>query len=397
MTTIAIANQKGGCGKTTTAINLSACLAKKGQRVLLIDMDPQGHASLGLGQHSEDCDGLYEVLLHDAKIKDVVQNNVYPDVDLIPATISLAAVEHLLNDFSDKDKQLTFHLETLAESQRYDFIIIDCPPQLSLLAFNAFHAAERILIPVDMSIYALEGIDRLADTIDLISEKYQRDIPINILPTMVDYRTRFTKLILDEISERFQDKVITTPIHYTTRIKEAAFKGQPVIEYKYDSLASSDYSRLADNYIRLSSSARVLMAGTYQHIAELLPDSALEKPIEQKEPAKDMPEAINDKLSTVEQETTENTKLTLTYKYIKGQDLKIAGDFNNWIPDHNITTQQVNGLIHKILNVAPGTYQYRLIVDGKWIKDPHNSQQVLNSYGELNSLLKVETSQFEIA
>jgi len=395
MTTIAIANQKGGCGKTTTAINLSACLAKKGQRVLLIDMDPQGHASLGLGQHSEDCDGLYEVLLHDAEINDVIQKDVYPGIDLIPATISLAAVEHLLNDFNDKDKQLTFHLETLLNSESYDFTIIDCPPQLSLLAFNAFHAAERILIPVDMSIYALEGIDRLADTINLISEKYQRDIPINILPTMVDYRTRFTKLILDEISERFQDKVITTPIHYTTRIKEAAFKGLPIIEYEYNSLASSDYSRLADNYIRLCSSSRVLMADTYQRIAELL-QNAEEKPGEETPVATDN---NANTANTIKQETSTSTstKLTLTYKYVKGQDLKIAGDFNNWIPDHNVVSQQVNGLIHKVLNVAPGTYQYRLIIDGKWIKDPHNSQQILNSYGELNSLLKVEAPQLVIA
>ena len=165
MMTIAIANQKGGCGKTTTAINLAACLGQQQQRVLLIDMDPQGHASLGMGLQCKDRWGLYEVLMFEAEINDVIIPGVSKGVDIIPATISLAAAEQLLSNLSKKDLQLLLHLEELETD--YDYIILDCPPQLGLLSFNALRAADQLIIPLEMSSFALDGVERLSDTLAL--------------------------------------------------------------------------------------------------------------------------------------------------------------------------------------------------------------------------------------
>ena len=160
MNIIAIANQKGGCGKTTTAINLAASLGEKGLRTLLIDADPQGHASLGIGQRLQEEPGLYEVFALDFPISKAIIQDVCERVDLIPATISLAAIEHVLADMPQRERQLHNHLETLGTT--YDYVIIDCPPALGLLSINAIRAANRILVPIDMSLFAIDGIERLS-------------------------------------------------------------------------------------------------------------------------------------------------------------------------------------------------------------------------------------------
>ena len=379
MTTIAIANQKGGCGKTTTAINLAACLGREKQRVLLVDMDPQGHASLGLGQQCVDEPGLYEVFIHDIEISEAVIAGVVDHVDLLPATISLAAVEHLLGDFSDKDRQLQYHLDSLLTKREYDFIIIDCPPQLGLLSFNALRASDLVLVPLEMSLFSLDGMERLTDTLDLIREKYDIDIPIRILPTMIDYRTRFTSLVLDEIRQRFPDVIIDTPAHYTVRIKEAAYRGKPVIDHAPASPVADDYRKLARVIIDSVKPARVMLADTYNRIAELLAEAA----------AANEQNGQTDKPAPAPAASASAQTVTLSFSGYDDQEVKIAGDFNSWIPDHNVETRVDDGVIKKILNIEPGEYQYRLVIDGKWQKDPGNPKQVINTYGEINSVLRI--------
>lgn len=400
MTIIAVANQKGGCGKTTTAINLSACLGKKDQRVLLVDMDPQGHASLGLGEHCEDLAGLYEVFLHDAELDEVVLPNVVQGVDLAPATISLAAVEHLLADIPKRERQLAMHLEQLPK--KYDFIIIDCPPTLGLLAFNALRAADQVLIPLEMSVFALDGIDRLCETITLVEDKYDLDIPVRILPTLVDYRTRFSYNMLNEVRDRFKEQLLPVTIHYTVRLKEAAQKGMPVIDYAPFSPAAQDYDKLAEYYIQGYESAfreKVIAALDQTNNPPSTgpaEKTAQEKPHIMANPAGTSTSAAansgdnNGKGAVTSSEKKDRQIVTLTFGTMDCADIQIAGDFNDWQPDHGVETRIVNGVLQKILSVKPGAYQYRLIVDGKWQEDPDNPLQVTNDYGEINSLLRVQ-------
>lgn len=387
MMTIAIANQKGGCGKTTTAINLAACLGQRQQRVLLIDMDPQGHASLGLGLQCEDKQGLYEVLMRETEINDVIIPDVSRGVDMVPATISLAAVEQLLADFYKKDQQLLLHLEGVADN--YDFTIIDCPPQLGILSFNALRAADQLIVPLEMSSFALDGLARLFDTITLLREQFSTDIPVCILPTMVDYRTRFTSIIMDEIRERFRDEVIAAPVHYTVRIKEAAYHGKAIIDYEPDSPAANDYWLLCEAILAGRSPALAVTQQRFDHL-----NKTAEPPEINPVPARDLSHdksldipAPSNILSANNDEDTQTVILQFNDTDIR--TLQIAGEFNNWIPDANVVTRREDGIIKKILQIQPGQYQYRLIINGKWQKDANNPQQTPNEYGETNSLLEV--------
>lgn len=376
MTVIAVANQKGGCGKTTTAINLAACLGQKGQRVLLIDMDPQGHASLGLGMRCEDIPGLYEVFAGESTLDDVVLPEVVPGVDVVPATISLAASEHLLEDENQRDRQLSRHLE--AVRHRYHYMVIDCPPALGFLSVNALRAADQVLIPIEMSLFALDGIDRLCETVALLREKYHVDLPIRVVPTLVDNRTRLTRQFLRQIWERFADEVSPVMVHYTVRLKEAVVAGKPIIEFDPSSPAATQYMRLADEVIDgLGERRRAIDAPT--------------DPSRRVEPAGVFIDASYRPESAVATAIGDDRRQRVILRlpgYARHQVL-VAGDFNDWVPDQDVETRVHGDLLEKILVVAPGLYQYRLIVDGKWMDDPVNPARIPNHVGGHNSLLRV--------
>jgi len=250
MNIIAIANQKGGCGKTTTAINLAAELGKRDEQVLLIDMDPQGHASLGLGVSDRDLPGLYEVFSDELSFYDVVLSDVVPGVDLLPANITLAAVEPLLTGQPGRERQLLEQLEKPGEL--YDHVLIDCPPSLGLLSVNALRAAGQILAPVEASVFALDGIRQLHEITRLLCEKYQYHLPIRVLPVMFDSHTRFAQTILTQIRDQLPVGLSGVQIRHTVRAREAAWFGKPLIDYAPHSTAAQDFQRLADEILAAS-------------------------------------------------------------------------------------------------------------------------------------------------
>jgi len=394
MTIIAIANQKGGCGKTTTAINLAACLGRRDNRVLLIDMDPQGHASLGLGQRCEDMAGLYEVFVQDATLKEVIRREVAAGVDLVPATISLAAVEHLLTDIPSRERQLTLHLDQIHDD--YDFVIIDCPPTLGMLSFNALRAADMALVPMEISRFSLDGVIRLQESIELLANRYDLKIPLLVLPSLVDYRTRFARETLAEMKTRYRDEILPVHIHTTIRLKEAAWEGKPVIDHAPRSLAAADFQALAECIVERTRSAHfakdLTILGDHpprNYPLQVIPqeDASASDSTDNHKPA--------DAATTDRGQHCRNQArhITLSFGDIASTDIKIAGDFNDWVPDKQVETRLHHGIITKTLKLGPGAYQYRLIIDGQWQEDATNPNQAINMYGEINSILKVEEQE----
>ncbi|MEM9418060.1 MAG: AAA family ATPase [Planctomycetota bacterium] len=248
MRTIAIINQKGGCGKTTTSINLAAVLALKGHRTLLVDMDPQSHCALGLAVPETQIErSTADLLRHgldgSMSVGDITWQ-ISRGLDLAPSSMDLAAMEQQLAAAPDKDRRLVQVLSTVQD--KYDFCIIDCPPSIGLLTFNALRAADEVLIPVETGYFAMQGSVRQEQTIDMLVRRVGHKVRFRVLPTMYDVRTKLAREILSELKKHFAERVLPLVINFNSKLKEAASFGQPITEYDAASRGMQDFEALAE-------------------------------------------------------------------------------------------------------------------------------------------------------
>lgn len=361
MRIIAIANQKGGCGKTTTAVNLSASLALLGYKILLIDFDPQAHASLGLNI-SKDIT-IYDVLSKLTKYKVSLGKIITPisnNFDLVPSNILLSTIEQELSDEISREARLA---ETLSDFKSdYDFCFIDCPPNLGLLTINAIRASNEVIIPTEAGRFAVEGVKKIIEIIDLIKNRLNHSVKHRILVTMFDSRLRHSFVVLDTINNVFKNNLFNTIIHVNVKLQESQSKGLSAI-------AHDKYSRGAKDYLSLAREITVVKTKDKAEMEGML-DSAIER---------EVPKFIS---------------IDFNLLAPQAEDVHIVGDFNNWTKSEaSRLSKDGNNSGAWTINIPlkAGAYRYKFIVDNVWMEDPLNSRHEKNSFGGIDSLIEVES------
>lgn len=246
---IAIANQKGGVGKTTTSINLSSCIAAKGEKVLVVDIDPQGNTTSGYGIEKNDLDNtIYELMLGDCSIEDCIIKDVIENISILPSNVNLAAAEIELIGVDKKEYILKNEIDWVKD--RYDYIIIDCPPSLSLLTVNAMTTADSVLVPIQCEYYALEGLSQLIHTVNLVKERLNPNLEMEgVVFTMYDSRTNLSAQVVENVKSHLNQKVYRTVIPRNIRLAEAPSYGQPINIYDPKSAGAESYLALAEEVI----------------------------------------------------------------------------------------------------------------------------------------------------
>ncbi len=356
MRVVALANQKGGCGKTTAAVNLAVALGRMGQRVLLIDNDPQGHASLGLGYTDRDFSlstyDLYltsDILVEDARVI------IGPYLDLIPAGIELSTVEPRLAGVESGETRLR---QTLRRSEMpYDVVVMDCPPSVGMLTFNALVASGEILVPMDTSSFSRQAVAKLLETLAVLRERRGHELVMRLLLSNCDLRSRFARAFRDELAETFGASLLETVIHPTVRVREAAAVGCSVLEYDPQSRASRDFQALAREFVGQEAD---LSVSALDHWTALLRG----------------PEV-----------GTEGVRFVVDFA--RADEVRVTGSFNKWSTVGTSMYRREDGRWECLLPIAPGDHEYRFIVDGVWLPDPHNETCVVNEFGGSNSLVSV--------
>jgi chromosome partitioning protein len=377
MRIITVANQKGGCGKTTTAVNLSASLADNGKKVLLIDLDPQSHATLGLNIKADL--SMYNVLSklthRKAKLETIIQK-VGDNFDIAPSSVVLSALEQELSGEIGRESRLW---ETLMDfAKTYDYVIIDCPPNLGLLTINAIRATDEIIVPVEASRFALEGLGQLIDIMSLIQDRLNHVVTYRVLVVNFDSRLRHSFTMLEKIKTTFKSKMFSTIIHVNVKLKEAQNEGTHILAYDKYCRGTKDYFSLSRELLTAERDGATISAA--MPVAEVLKTVKKEK-VDLKQR---MEEILKDELPKFKM-----TEVDLTLKAPDAQSVYVAGDFNNWKTDDTTMMQKVDGTWKLKVSLPAGRYRYRFVKDGEWIEDPSNANHALNPYGQMDSLIEV--------
>jgi chromosome partitioning protein len=450
MRTIAIINQKGGCGKTTTSINLAACLARLGQKTLLVDMDPQGHCGVGLAVPEDQIERtVLDALIEEsdgkpAKVSEIVWQ-IASEFDLAPSNIKLAAFEQLFAGRDGREDRLAKALAGVKNT--YQWCIIDCPPSVGLITFNALKACDEVVVPVETGYFSLHGLAKMMETLEVMKDRCGRDILIRVLPTLYDTRTKLAREVLSELRAKFRDYLMESTVNFNTKLKEAASFGQPITEYDPGSRGYKDFVNLARELMghrpvdleptptetlsrpaELVQRARQLaQLANYQFGRGTVPaptgpaaQPTEVKPMKTSGPATvsrasemgldDLDHSINNngggvatlaapaKPKTTAQKIEEfygvkqvGDEVMFAARFENAKKVLIAGDFNNWSPMSTpMITAGNPGVWTSRLPLQPGRYRYRFVVDGKWMTDPNNSYVETNQFGELNNVVEVD-------
>ncbi|MFH1429847.1 MAG: AAA family ATPase [Candidatus Margulisiibacteriota bacterium] len=351
MPVISVINQKGGCGKTTTAVNLSAALAANRKKVLLIDMDSQGHAALALGVSADHKSTIFDALDFDIDkpIKDViVELSSY--LHIVPSNIFLCALEQKLAGRAGREDRLQEKLTKLRRS--YDYVIIDCPPSLGLLTINALIASQKLIVPVDTSMFSLHGIEKLQETVNMLRSQLGHRLELFGCATMFDNRTKYAKVFINKLREIFGKNLYQTTIPRTIKLREAVDAGTSIIDYSPASKGAHAYLSLAAEILKIDQAKTV-------------------------------------KLFKSKHRQRDKKETTFTLSETKARIVQLAGEFNNWDPARTPLKEEYKGNWTVAFPLTAGSYQYKYVVDGLWIPDPRNNNVMETELGGVNSVIVV--------
>jgi chromosome partitioning protein len=448
MRTIAIINQKGGCGKTTTSINLAACMARLGHKTLLVDIDPQGHCGIGLAVPEDQIERtIYDTMIEEvdgkpAKVSEIVWQ-IATDFDLAPSNIKLAGFEQVFAGRAGREDRLLRALTEVKSS--YEWCIIDCPPSVGLLTFNALRACDEVIVPVETGYFSLHGLAKMMETLEVLRDRCTKEINIRVLPTLYDTRTKLAREVLSELRSKFREYLMESTVNFNTKLKEAASFGQPITEYDPGSRGYKDFVNLS----------RELMGHRPVDVMET-PNEKLSRPAELVQRAKQLAQLTNfqfgrnsvasngngggagtatatataaatttmaplaasqsssngngngngtgARIASLEAEVLKTTdqkieefygvkqvgdEVVFAARFEDAKKVLIAGDFNNWSPMSTPMLMTGNGQWRMKLPLMPGRYRYRFIVDGKWVTDPNNKYIETNEFGDMNNIVEV--------
>lgn len=405
MRIISVANQKGGCGKTTTAVNLSASLAQNSRRVLLLDLDPQAHATLGLNIKSDL--SIYNVLSklanHKARLQDILQK-VGPNFDMAPSSLVLSTLEQEMAGEIGRESRLFDILQNFSGS--YDYCIIDCPPNLGILTVNAIRASEEIIVPVEASRFSLEGLSLLISIVNLVNERLNHKVSFKVLVTNFDSRLRHSFTMLEWIQKSFKANLFGTIVHVNVKLNEAQNQGTHVFNYDKYCRGAKDYYSLAREIITIDAGGAVKQPAAVTHEMPSLenvpapekktaaaPTSRIAKAIKEvEESASDKPVDMERVMSArIKDEGPLMKEVTFSYAAPEAKEIYIAGEFNGWRIDESSRMVNENGIWKKNVELPAGSYRYRFVVDGTWVEDSQNPLRAVNPYGTMDSLIEINS------